>query len=637
MAESASAAVSAATATASTTPWRAAWHAQQAQAHAQALAHAQAIKAAAASASASQAIAAQYAAQQQTASGLPVLPPHAQAPVLAEPAPLPTTNALGRMMMMMTTTDVCGEVADAKQVRAVLQAQYERTGLLEQMSEMTLRIDTEMELLRRQCFAERNAQWGYDTPEMFEYVPAPTAVWDTWTQLYGTAMSAVAEAGAATVKGESGPDALVVDPHAVGVFVRDRPWPPKEFVVKQNQKPSRARANKRKVAAAAPVEITRPTHSKMCCVCQQQSATLWRKRPRAPVISAQPSTEPSTTTTSTTTTTTEAPEQPPPVAAPVEDDICNTCFLKSERVEIFERKRAEKLAKQRAAEQALELKIRREEEQRRMREEAIRKELREVEAALKRKDKKKAKKEKKEKKDKKKKKKRLKREDGDDHDDDDDSGDRSPSLSPMPSPPQYTDGFVYADGHTQRDVEKDEVIPEMVPVKEEPAPVPKASSSSKKKKKPASKRASKDATSTVKREPKEAPSASVKREPRESSSRKRSASSISADTTDGQVAVAPAATSASRTPRSRATTTTTARKRARTKKETAREKELRALGQYCPVCNQVYEEDDDSSFVCCDSCEMWVHGACDPELNPASIAALANSNESYICPLCGGR
>ncbi|GAB9470775.1 hypothetical protein Gpo141_00008010 [Globisporangium polare] len=80
-----------------------------------------------------------------------------------------------------------------------------------------------------------------------------------------------------------------------------------------------------------------------------------------------------------------------------------------------------------------------------------------------------------------------------------------------------------------------------------------------------------------------------------------------------------------------------ARKRARTKKESARERELRALGQYCPVCNAVYEEDDESSFVCCDSCEMWVHAACDTTLTPALLAALADTNEKYICPLCAGR
>jgi hypothetical protein len=90
------------------------------------------------------------------------------------------------------------------------------------------------------------------------------------------------------------------------------------------------------------------------------------------------------------------------------------------------------------------------------------------------------------------------------------------------------------------------------------------------------------------------------------------------------------------------TTPSATRKRAgrsstSTKKETARERELRALGQYCPVCNTTYEEDDARPFVCCDSCEMWVHAACDASLTPAALATLADSTEKYICPLCGGR
>ena len=46
-----------------------------------------------------------------------------------------------------------------------------------------------------------------------------------------------------------------------------------------------------------------------------------------------------------------------------------------------------------------------------------------------------------------------------------------------------------------------------------------------------------------------------------------------------------------------------------------RETELRERKQYCPVCNQVYEDDDSSSFICCDACEMWIHFTCDPSLS----------------------
>ncbi|KAF0687154.1 Aste57867_21125 [Aphanomyces stellatus] len=83
--------------------------------------------------------------------------------------------------------------------------------------------------------------------------------------------------------------------------------------------------------------------------------------------------------------------------------------------------------------------------------------------------------------------------------------------------------------------------------------------------------------------------------------------------------------------------------------ETPREKELRAKGQYCPVCNRTYEDDDASEFVCCDSCEMWVHSLCDPQLNAyvrletdvvlmvvcsERMKELADTDAKYIGPCC---
>ncbi|RHZ05685.1 hypothetical protein DYB26_011244 [Aphanomyces astaci] len=68
--------------------------------------------------------------------------------------------------------------------------------------------------------------------------------------------------------------------------------------------------------------------------------------------------------------------------------------------------------------------------------------------------------------------------------------------------------------------------------------------------------------------------------------------------------------------------------------ETPREKELRAKGQYCPVCNRTYEDDDASEFVCCDGCEMWVHSLCDPLMNAERLRALADSDAKYIGPCC---
>ncbi|KDO30384.1 hypothetical protein SPRG_05095 [Saprolegnia parasitica CBS 223.65] len=70
------------------------------------------------------------------------------------------------------------------------------------------------------------------------------------------------------------------------------------------------------------------------------------------------------------------------------------------------------------------------------------------------------------------------------------------------------------------------------------------------------------------------------------------------------------------------------------KTETARERELRAIGQYCPVCNVVYEDDDVNDFICCDACEMWVHSACDPKLDTFKLQELADSNAKYVGPCC---
>ncbi|OQS02821.1 hypothetical protein THRCLA_04848 [Thraustotheca clavata] len=70
------------------------------------------------------------------------------------------------------------------------------------------------------------------------------------------------------------------------------------------------------------------------------------------------------------------------------------------------------------------------------------------------------------------------------------------------------------------------------------------------------------------------------------------------------------------------------------KTETLRERELRAKGQYCPVCNMTYEDDDASDFICCDSCEKWVHSTCDPQLDALKMQQLADSNAKYVGPCC---
>ncbi|PIN13894.1 histone H3 (Lys4) methyltransferase complex, subunit SET1 [Handroanthus impetiginosus] len=58
---------------------------------------------------------------------------------------------------------------------------------------------------------------------------------------------------------------------------------------------------------------------------------------------------------------------------------------------------------------------------------------------------------------------------------------------------------------------------------------------------------------------------------------------------------------------------------------------LRESRQYCGVCKHIWHHSDGGSWVCCDSCDVWVHAEC------ANISAelLKNlKNTSYFCPEC---
>ncbi|KAL0412231.1 UNVERIFIED_CONTAM: Histone-lysine N-methyltransferase ATX3, partial [Sesamum latifolium] len=37
---------------------------------------------------------------------------------------------------------------------------------------------------------------------------------------------------------------------------------------------------------------------------------------------------------------------------------------------------------------------------------------------------------------------------------------------------------------------------------------------------------------------------------------------------------------------------------------------LRKSKQYCGVCKQIWHHSDGGSWVCCDSCDVWVHAEC---------------------------
>ncbi|KAE9346659.1 hypothetical protein PF008_g8183 [Phytophthora fragariae] len=553
--------------------------------------------------------------------GLPLLPCH-DAPVTAYSACASPPRAVSAF----------GSVDSPAAVRRQLEAQYAQSQQLPQLSEATLRADTELELLRRRCFAQRNAQWGYTTPDQVEFRPQPRA---EWTPQPANAKLALRQAkiDGALDKELGFADARAQEPPLQPV--RDRPWPPAEFALKTVAKP-RGRGGKRKAAHMAAVLDPVPLLAKTCRECGTQSTPLWRLQMRG---------------------TTQV-------------DLCLKCFLKLERADLFDKKRVAKRREERrkkeqaaaaalqekkrlrhqihalkkqqkehkkqeaAEDEAMEEQVQQEEEEVEAPAAVILKFTREeIEAATgsskeRKKDRKHSRKD-----NKKKKKHRRKRDVVEESDSD--------GPAPIPSPAQMN-SFVYADRAP------------------EPYTTPQASAFAE----DHADSARRKETMFVNTEP-EALNDSDDRDfdeedeemastPARSSSRKRKSVQRAASV---ELVESPASaskkrkTSSSRTPRSKRAAASAppapavvavppapaVKKRARTKKELARERELRALGQYCPVCSEVYEDDDQNTFVCCDSCELWVHGACDPSLTPEVIAAMANTEDKYICPLCAGR
>ncbi|KAJ2850517.1 Structural maintenance of chromosomes protein 5 [Coemansia brasiliensis] len=60
-------------------------------------------------------------------------------------------------------------------------------------------------------------------------------------------------------------------------------------------------------------------------------------------------------------------------------------------------------------------------------------------------------------------------------------------------------------------------------------------------------------------------------------------------------------------------------------------------GKVCPECIATYANSQvgNSSMVCCDICQFWVHANCDPALTPSVYDALITlEDEAYVCPRC---
>ncbi|KAK4415832.1 Histone-lysine N-methyltransferase ATX3 [Sesamum alatum] len=58
---------------------------------------------------------------------------------------------------------------------------------------------------------------------------------------------------------------------------------------------------------------------------------------------------------------------------------------------------------------------------------------------------------------------------------------------------------------------------------------------------------------------------------------------------------------------------------------------LRKSKQYCGVCKQIWHHSDGGSWVCCDSCDVWVHAEC-AEISTKLLKDLKNVD--YFCPEC---
>uniref|UniRef100_A0AAV1TD63 PHD-type domain-containing protein n=1 Tax=Peronospora matthiolae TaxID=2874970 RepID=A0AAV1TD63_9STRA len=611
--------------------------------------------------------------------GLPLLPCH-DAPVPVASFPTPPPLAVAQF----------GAVPSPNDVRAqLLVARYRRNSspLPEPVAEMTLRIDTELELLRRRCFAQRNAQWRNATPDEFEFQPVPCNVW-TDVESPANEKLKLRMMKVEGVLDGSGKEFFYApekkhdqrDPTHVDQYVRDRPWPPREFALKPVTKPSRGRGGKRKAAPMGAVLDPVPRVAKRCRECETQSTPLWRTQMRngkgekagtmkgaAMVVNGILAQNVAKGALQLMGGKTDE------VVQQVEVDLCLACYLKLERADLFQQKRADKKRDERRKKEQAAAAVLQEKKRLKLQMQSLKKQQKEHkkqeeltvqpvveegeqvdedvfedDAALgaespqfmrnevdagtgswkeKKKDRKHSRKDKK-----KKKKHRRKLDDLEDLESD--------GRTPIPSPAQMN-GYVYADRDSDthatslvssfetnqaslKNRHMETVVAETEPEvlddgaydpKDEAVSAATARSSSRKRK------------SVQRTEPTAVVESSVsvlKRRSTSSSRTSRSKQTGARATTVAStgVTVSPAAS---------------VRKRSRAKRESVRERELRALGQYCPVCNDVYEDDDQNTFVCCDSCELWVHGACDPTLTQDLIAAMANTEDKYVCPLCAGR
>ncbi|KAL7687124.1 putative Zinc finger, PHD-type, Zinc finger, FYVE/PHD-type, Zinc finger, RING/FYVE/PHD-type [Plasmopara halstedii] len=588
--------------------------------------------------------------------GLPLLPCH-DAPVCTVPTSSPSPPAVA----------LFGHVDTKQNVRAQLLAQYSRSQQLEQVNEMTLRIDTELELLRRSCFAARNALWANVTPDEFEFQPVPS---DTWTPQPANDKLSLRKMKINGALDGSGREFYPpIKTHVKEVeaveYVRDRPWPPQEYALKPVAKPMRGRGGKRKAAPMAAVLEPMPLLARTCRECKTQSTPLWRTHTKTVKIRKHVLKENAFKNVATDLANAFVAQnmammtpqmlELKTVNEKIDVDVCLACSLKLKRADLFDKKRLEKKRRERQKKghvasaavgekkrnrQQISLKKHKKQEVSTQQGNGTDREIEdekkdsstpvvmlkfskeEIKAAT-GSSRERLENRKHSRKDKKKKKKhRRKREQVDDTECD------YATLNPSS---EQINGHEYAEGAVESGITSQDLALEddastrlkALKVDAEPEPIESGFQEEEEEVAVPARSSSRKRKSVQYTESPAVVETSVSA----SKKRRTSLSRTSRSTRAASAAAAPAAD----------TPASTGIKRSRSKKELTRERELRARGQYCPVCNEVYEDDDQSTFICCDSCELWVHGACDPSLSAELIAAMAKTEDKYICPLCAGR
>ena len=58
--------------------------------------------------------------------------------------------------------------------------------------------------------------------------------------------------------------------------------------------------------------------------------------------------------------------------------------------------------------------------------------------------------------------------------------------------------------------------------------------------------------------------------------------------------------------------------------------------KFCPVCLKVYRDTEPSPMVCCDSCQKWVHIACDDISEDMYEKFQSEHSMGYTCAACRG-